>query len=92
MEKVFLLLISNGKNFKCENINLHFGCVGADIVSKDELKEMKQRSSNFNSSYDNYDEHKKKQLESYNKLSQDEKDKLLWHVNNSHKIIICVET
>ena len=38
------------------------------------LKEMKQRSSNFNSSYDNYDEHKKKQLESYNKLSQDVKD------------------
>lgn len=38
------------------------------------LKEMKQRSSNFNSSYDNYAEHKKKQLESYNKLSQDVKD------------------
>lgn len=31
-------------------------------------------------------------VDDYNKLSQDEKDKLLWHVNNSHKIIICVET
>ena len=24
----------NGRNFKCGNINLHFGCVGEDIVSE----------------------------------------------------------